>query len=338
MPRENTIMSKLLLSIIIPVYNTSHYLDRCINSILSQEGNSYEIILIDDGSTDESSKICDAYGRKCRNVKVAHQRNAGVSSARNHGLALAGGKYIWFCDSDDRLLPHALEKILGAVRTVSPDIIIFPVVEEDSNERALGTIPAPEATCYVENGPLVAGDSLYLYAHVIKREVIKDEKFNPCLSLLEDRDFLYRVCCRAKGRVVVLDTPLYAYFITRENSAINSQSASKYVDANIVHLHILETELRHSRRSPAYEIFVMHTLGVLALVCKRGGSRVSFDLLRDRLLSFDYLHDALQSDLRRRYLLCKYCPGIFRALYAIKGRISKTSQLGSTVIGDTNPM
>jgi glycosyltransferase involved in cell wall biosynthesis len=331
-------MHEVLLSIVIPVYNTEKYLWRCMNSILCQGGGSYEIILVDDGSTDGSPEICDAYSRQYENVTVVHQTNAGVSSARNHGLELAEGKYVWFCDSDDRLLPHALETVLKTVSVSSPELIVFPVVEEDSEERALGIIPAPKALGYTHNGPLVAGDLLYLYAHVLSRQIIQNERFDTSLCLLEDRDFLYRVCCKANKEIVVIDWPLYAYLISRADSAVNSLDVSKRVDANIVQLQILEAELSHSRCSPAYELFVTHTLGVLALLCKHGGPDESFGQLRKRLLAFDYLHKHLHGALREKYLLCKYFPNIYRALYIVKGRLSKTRRLGSTVIGDANPM
>lgn len=331
-------MSEVLLSIVIPVYNTQMYLDRCIKSILLQDGSSYEIVLVDDGSADGSSELCDAYGKEYKNVKVAHQANAGVSSARNRGLALASGEYIWFCDSDDRLLPNALKIVLKTIAVSIPDMIVFPVVEEDSDERALGIIPAPTKADYAKNGPLVSGDLLYLYAHVLSRNIIRDERFDSSLSLLEDRDFLYRVCCNVKGKIAIIDKPLYAYYISRADSAVNSLGVSKYVDANEVQLHILKAELRQSRCCPAYEFFVTHTLGVLALLCKQGRFGESFELLRNRLLAFDYLHDHLRGNLRRRYLLCKHFPFLYRVSYIIKGKLSKTRRLGSTVIGDANPI
>lgn len=96
-------MEKSLISIIVPVYNCSKYLPRCIESILEQTYTNLQIILIDDGSIDNSGKICDEYAKKDYRIKVIHQANAGVSAARNAGLKIARGEYISFVDSDDYL-------------------------------------------------------------------------------------------------------------------------------------------------------------------------------------------------------------------------------------------
>lgn len=83
-----------LLSVIIPVYNVEEYIERCLESIIAQLSSNIEIILVDDGSTDYSGKICDEYASKYETIKVVHQSNQGVSSARNHGLRIATGTYI----------------------------------------------------------------------------------------------------------------------------------------------------------------------------------------------------------------------------------------------------
>lgn len=105
-------MSEPLVSIIIPVYNTEKYLERCINSIMEQTFKDYELLLIDDGSTDRSSSICDDYADKFENIRVIHKTNGGVSSARNTGIIEAEGKYIYFADSDDIVKPDGLESLV----------------------------------------------------------------------------------------------------------------------------------------------------------------------------------------------------------------------------------
>lgn len=100
-------------SIIVPVYNVEHYLGECIDSVISQTYEDYEIILIDDGSTDNSGSICDLYKKRFDNkIKVIHQKNGGLSKARNTGIFYAQGIYIIFLDSDDYFLDkNALSKI-----------------------------------------------------------------------------------------------------------------------------------------------------------------------------------------------------------------------------------
>lgn len=103
------------ISVIIPVYNCEKYLNKCVDSVLNQTYTNYEIILIDDGSTDRSSEICDKYEKVSKKVKVLHQKNSGVSQARNNGVDIAEGKYICFLDSDDYIekeyFKFAIEKM-----------------------------------------------------------------------------------------------------------------------------------------------------------------------------------------------------------------------------------
>ena len=109
-------MEGIKLSIIIPVYNAEKTLDRCLNSILDQEFDSFEVILVDDGSKDASASICDRYAVSDSRFVVKHQSNSGVSASRNAGLDMARGEYVMFVDSDDALIPYALEEIFKSLK------------------------------------------------------------------------------------------------------------------------------------------------------------------------------------------------------------------------------
>lgn len=98
------------ISVIVPVYNVEKYLERCVESIFKQTYKNIEIILVDDGSTDNSGKICDKFLKKDERVKVIHKENGGLSDARNAGLEILSGKYIMFVDSDDWISPAMVEK------------------------------------------------------------------------------------------------------------------------------------------------------------------------------------------------------------------------------------
>lgn len=125
-----------LISVIIPVYNTQHYLEKAIQSVLSQTYRSLEIILADDGSTDTSGKICDEFAASDARIRVIHKENGGISSARNAALALASGSYIFFLDSDDYLEPDALEYLYSNLITSDADISVGAIcdVSEDGSE------------------------------------------------------------------------------------------------------------------------------------------------------------------------------------------------------------
>ena len=115
---------KVKLSILIPVYNVEKFLNRCLDSVLNQKINEIEIILVDDGSTDKSSKICDDYSKKYDNVKVYHKKNGGASSARNYGIDKTIGKYIWFVDSDDKLEENSIKSIIDIMEKEKSDVIV----------------------------------------------------------------------------------------------------------------------------------------------------------------------------------------------------------------------
>lgn len=111
------------ISVIIPVYNVAAYLSICIESVLSQDYSALEIILIDDGSTDESGKICDEYARNDKRIHVIHQNNSGAAAAKNMGLKAATGKYLSFVDSDDFLEPDAYSHMVQVIQENKADVV-----------------------------------------------------------------------------------------------------------------------------------------------------------------------------------------------------------------------
>ena len=112
------------VSIIVPVYQAAKTLRRCVDSILKQEYEDFELLLVDDGSRDESGKICDAYARQDGRVKVIHKENGGVSAARNDALERARGIYLQFVDSDDWLAPEATKLLVRAAQEHSCDLVV----------------------------------------------------------------------------------------------------------------------------------------------------------------------------------------------------------------------
>ena len=131
--KEGNIVKKELISIIIPVYNVQQYLSRCIDSVLRQTYPHFELILVNDGSPDESPQICDDYAKRDGRIKVIHKTNGGLSSARNAGLDIALGAYITFVDSDDWIHEQYLEKLFSMITSHNADIAVanFIMVYDD---------------------------------------------------------------------------------------------------------------------------------------------------------------------------------------------------------------
>lgn len=211
-----------LVSVIVPVYNAEKYLDRCIDSILSQTMTEFELLLIDDGSNDNSGRICDEYAEKDVRVRVFHKPNGGVSSARNLGLENAEGKWITFCDADDVVLPLWLSNYIdNACDSVDYVVQGFladkPILEaEDSepfNNRKLSF--SFEGT--MEDGVLLMGKNTmlgYVWCKLFKRSIIKqfNISFNELYNFQEDMIFnlsYLQHCMRIKS----IDDIGYLYYV-----------------------------------------------------------------------------------------------------------------------------
>ncbi len=182
------------VSVIVPVYNTGQYLHACIQSILNQTLTDLELILIDDGSTDESGKICDSYEQQDHRVRVVHKKNAGVSAARNTGIEMAAGEYIGFVDSDDTIQPQMYESMYRAAKEHGTDIVMCDAVTVfgDCHEEP-DTIRQLRSSCLVNRWTPdllkeMAGSScrcIYSYA-LIQRH---SSRFPVALKFSEDRVF-----------------------------------------------------------------------------------------------------------------------------------------------------
>lgn len=114
-----------VFSIIVPVYKTEQYIEKCVTSILNQTYRDFELILIDDGSPDRCPQMCDEYQKLDSRVRVIHKKNGGVSSARNCGLEIACGTFIWFVDSDDYIEPFSLQQLYEAQKEKEADLYVF---------------------------------------------------------------------------------------------------------------------------------------------------------------------------------------------------------------------
>ena len=118
-------MTKPLISVIVPVYNVEKYLPMCLNSILAQTFKDFEVVCVDDGSTDNGLAILQEYAQKDKRIKVIHQENQGLVGARNSGVRVARGEYLYFVDSDDRIHPQLLEICLDLSQKEKADWVCF---------------------------------------------------------------------------------------------------------------------------------------------------------------------------------------------------------------------
>ena len=217
----------VLFSIIVPVYNVEKYLFKCIKSILNQSYDNWELLLIDDGSKDKSRLICEEFARKDSRVKVFHKKNGGVSSARNMGLDNAIGNWITFVDSDDELLPMALQNYYNVIRCNNDLDVIkggYYKVNEILDSILLYSCHNDEIVYSQAKGvELLNGDCCYhgfLWNECIRRNIIGELRFDESICWNEDHLFSYECFIRAKMMYFMAE-PVYLYYIRSRESLSN---------------------------------------------------------------------------------------------------------------------
>ncbi len=203
-----------LISVIIPVYNVEEYLGRCVDSVLQQSFSDYEILLIDDGSTDHSGEMCDSLAKLDDRIRVIHKENGGLSDARNCGMEAAEAEYLFFLDSDDYIEPTALEKLYGLAREHKAAIAIGSVMNCYEGRRnpqydhmEYFTCDGIDAVRYMLMGKKISGSAC---GKLYQKKVCGHQRFIVGRTY-EDAFFLPEVLASAK-RVVVTTEPLYNYW------------------------------------------------------------------------------------------------------------------------------
>lgn len=218
-----------LISVIIPIYNTERLLPKCIESVLAQTLSDIEIILIDDGSTDESGKICDSYACKDKRIHVTHIPNHGVSHARNKGIELSQGKYIHFMDSDDRMEPEMLSELYRLILRYHANMSTCGYLIEDENENIIYQIKE-EQTYVLNNQDAISSlfhDSYYRYKgnlwdKLYDKKIIDKHQlaFNENIYYNEDRLFIFQYMMHCTS--IACTTIPYYHYIIRNASAMHT--------------------------------------------------------------------------------------------------------------------
>lgn len=219
--------SKPLVTIIVPVYNAEKYLKRCVDSILNQEFQNYELILADDGSTDLSGSLCDRYAALDSRIKTIHKPNTGVSDTRNKALDLARGTYIQFVDSDDWITPESTHLMIRSMEMYDCDMIIsdfYRVSGEhlahkgDINETRI--LSREEFSSYMIENP---ADFYYgvLWNKLYKRDIIEKNHIRMDTKISWCEDFLFNLeYIRHAHSFYALQAPVY-YYVKRKGSLVS---------------------------------------------------------------------------------------------------------------------
>lgn len=211
----------LEFSIVIPVYNGEKTLKRCLDSVCAQTFLDYEVILIDDGSSDQSWSICKSYQAKNQKFRVIHQANSGPSVARNVGLEAAMGKWVCFVDSDDFIEENYLQDIRNAAAEYDADVVFIGHHKVYEDGRKEPFIPCEVSNTKIDTLLELSKQDMfgYTWVKVFQRDSIKENRFDPQLNLFEDEVFACQVVPHC-ARVGVVRKPIYNYYVGNGGSLI----------------------------------------------------------------------------------------------------------------------
>lgn len=233
-----------LISIVVPIYNVEKYLEKCINSIIIQTYKNIEIILVNDGSTDSSGKICDIYLKKDKRIKVVHKKNGGLSDARNVGIENAKGKYIAFIDSDDFIDSDFIEILYNLIIEYNADVscckcnVIYKKNKKQQVEEKINIFTNYEAInemLYQGKIDNSACNKLY------KLNLFEDIKY-PKSKYFEDLDTTYKIFLKS-DKIVATNKKLYNYY-QRTGSILHKKNEKLCNDLYEI-INSMEKKLNH---------------------------------------------------------------------------------------------
>ena len=273
-------MKSTKVSIIVPIYNVEAYLEDCIDSILAQSEKSYEIILVDDGSSDNSLAICFRYAKENSSIRVYHQSNMGVSAARNLGISKSLGENIMFVDSDDIVAPNIIKTLFDNLERTNSDVSITGVspftVHVDHSLKA----PCSKSTILSSSQAIQmlftqTGIRNGVYARLYKKSLFKNELFATGTSIGEDLEMSYRLLSKSSS-ISIVDCDLYYYRQRQDSAMYKSNTKEKLQVIDVARTIIDDIEARKPNLITAAHtmlftqaLFIMSTLDVYSLEVKK---------------------------------------------------------------------
>lgn len=199
------------LSIVIPIYNKEAYVEACLKSLLEQDFQDFELIAVDDGSTDGSGDLCDRMAAKDQRIRVIHQKNGGVTAARRRGVEETRGRYIMFADSDDELLPHALQTMYQTIEETQADEVIGVYRTQHGRIGDSGRRGWQDPFTMVDDLLAVRNPFCILWGVIFRKELL-DGCLNTPREVIEREDILMQIKCLVKRpKVFFIPDQVYLY-------------------------------------------------------------------------------------------------------------------------------
>lgn len=235
----NTIYKKMKLSIIVPVFNVEKYIARCLDGLLEQDMSEYEIIVVNDGTQDKSMDYVRYYSEMHSNIVIIEQKNGGLSSARNTGIRYAKGEYLFFCDSDDTIIPNCLNKLYEEARANRLDMLLFDadtLIEKKENVKEKCGYYRNNVTEDIIDGRKMLNELLkkgeyYASAcmYLIRKEFVDKNNILFCEDIIHEDELFTPIALINAKRVRHRNWPIYQRYI-REGSIMTGTSEQKHLE------------------------------------------------------------------------------------------------------------
>ena len=303
---------KSILSIIVPVYNAQSYIERCVESILSQDYSSYELLLVDDGSSDSSLEICEALQEKDERIKVIHQTNFGVNAARLRGFRKSVGEYVMFVDADDMLPSTAISSLMTIINdydVVRGGHYVFDDIHQISYDILNRDKVFPKGEDFAV--ALHKGEvEPYLWGGIYKKEIIEESFFEKLIdyNITIGEDFLMNLfISRNVKRVKIISQIVYLYYKNVSSVMHTKIMGREY--ANRVDMCI--SDYVASASEEVKQLFVLNQ--VKGIISRDFQKEIAFSI-EDYHFVMDYIKDkdnskGLYTSLPIKYLWCiRYLP------------------------------
>lgn len=314
-------MTEPKISVIVAAYKVEDYLRKCVDSILSQTFKNLEVILVDDGSPDESGAICDEYALKDKRIRVIHKTNGGQSTARNKGLEIAQGDYIGFVDGDDWIEPAMYQTLYETMAQDNADIVQCGWYKvEPSGDKECPYLDDFKEIYSSDEGldELIASQGGHLNTSVccklFKKDIAQQFRFSP-VRAYEDDEYIFKTVSLA-NKIVCIHTPLYDY-LNRENSTMTAKFNMNKVALVTIQKKITDyLEMRYPQRfHEMQKVLCSKQFYILNCLLTNpqlvGSADAAKKIFGDILLSYNsYMSNPNMGRNKLMLLLIKYTPQV----------------------------
>lgn len=321
-----------IISVIVPIYNTEKYLNRCIQSVVNQTYKYLEIILVDDGSPDRCGRICDWWAENDRRIRVIHKKNGGPSDARNVGMDIATGEYVGFVDGDDYIHPEMYQRLYDSIIQCNANIAVCGYYRVDESNGSIISVEKTQEVGVIGKQDALLGlvksvPLMVMWNKLYTREVVTDLRF-PRGKISEDIFILPSIYDRCE-RVVCISECLY-YYAQTPNSITRCERTVKYMDGVEAYYNMLQFCERKGYGELLHTVSAK-MLGFYKMVYFQIKKITPHEKTRMReikkMVRYGYM--VYGKSIRRIDILSVELPVVYQALRLIKWRLSPGGILNS---------